>query len=186
MAGPNHLDYRPVSTTGDKSKVAVFLDRDGVICRERDDYVKSIEEFEFLQGALEAIRILTDLKLPIVIVTNQSLIGRGIISDTKLHEIHDFMLRVISRNGGRIAGVFYCPHKSGDGCRCRKPSPGLLEDAAQQFGVLLKDSWFVGDKLTDEQAGQSAGCKTLRIPTNRSGALLRAAGFIEKSLRKSI
>ena len=186
MAGPNHLDYRPVSTTGDKSKVAVFLDRDGVICRERDDYVKSIEEFEFLQGALEAIRILTDLKLPIVIVTNQSLIGRGIISDAKLREIHDFMLRVISRNGGRIAGVFYCPHKSGDGCRCRKPSPGLLEEAAREFGLRLNESWFVGDKLTDELAGQSAGCKTLRIPTNRSSALLRAAGFIEKSLRKSI
>ncbi len=159
-------------------KIAVFLDRDGVICRERDDYVRSIEEFEFLPGTLDAIKILTDLELPIVIVTNQSLVGRGIISDAELRKIHRHMVSVISGHGGEITGVLYCPHRPTDGCSCRKPKPGLFNEAARRFGIVVRGSWFIGDKLTDEEAGKSVGCRTLRIPTNSPSALLRAGKFI--------
>lgn len=159
-------------------KSAVFLDRDGVICRERADYVKSVEEFEFLPGALDAVRILTSLRLPIVVITNQSLVGRGIVSDAKLRQIHRHMVSAISRHGGEITGVLYCPHRPTDGCGCRKPKPGLFDKASKRFGILVQGSWFIGNQLTDEEAGKSVGCRTVIIPTNSPTAFLEAAKFV--------
>jgi histidinol-phosphate phosphatase family protein len=149
-----------------------------VICLERPDYVKNIEELEFIGGALEGIRILTKLQLPIGLITNQSVVGRRIISENELDHIHSHLVDQVRAAGGRIDAVFYCPHTREDNCHCRKPSIGLFEQASRQLGISLKESWFVGDKIIDEEAGSRAGCKTLRIETNRSDALLDAARTI--------
>ncbi len=149
-----------------------------MICLERPDYVKNTNELEFINGALEGIRILARLQLPIGVITNQSVVGRRIISEDELNHIHSHMVDEVRAAGGRIDAVFCCPHTPEDNCRCRKPSIGLFEQAALQLGISLKESWFVGDKTIDEQAGNRAGCKTLRIEPNRSDALLTAARFI--------
>src|SRR5207245_3500218 len=88
------------------------------------------------------------------------------------------MMDEVKASGGRIDAVFYCPHTPEDRCQCRKPSVGLFEQASLQLGIALKDSWFVGDKAIDQEAGYRAGCKTLRIQTNRSDALFGAAKLI--------
>jgi histidinol-phosphate phosphatase family protein len=149
-----------------------------VICLERPDYVKTTHEFEFINGALEGIRILATLELPIGVITNQSVVGRRIISENELNYIHSHMVDEVRAAGGRIDAVFYCPHTPEDSCHCRKPSIGLFERASLQLGISLKESWFVGDKIIDEEAGNRAGCKTLRIEPNRPNALLSAAKFI--------
>lgn len=161
-----------------KVKTAILLDRDGVISQERDDYVKSVEEFQFIDGALEGVRVLARLNFPVVVITNQSVVGRGIISKTKLDEIHSHMRSKIREGGGRLDAIFYCPHRPSQNCKCRKPETELFEKAANQFGFYLSESWFIGDKSIDEEAGKKVGCRTLRIPTNTPGAFLRAAQYI--------
>jgi len=149
-----------------------------VICVERPDYVKDTNELEFIKGALEGIRILGILQMPIGVITNQSVVGRKIISENKLKQIHLHMVDEVRSAGGRIDAVFYCPHTSEDNCGCRKPSIGLFEQASLQLGISLKKSWFVGDKIIDQTAGSRAGCRTLRIESNRPDALLSVARFI--------
>ena len=149
-----------------------------MICIERPDYVKSSSELEFIDGALEGIRILAELQLPIGVITNQSVVGRRIISEDELSNIHSHLVDEVRATGGRIDAVFYCPHTPEDNCQCRKPSIGLFERASLQLGISLKESWFIGDKMIDEEAGNRARCKTLRIETNTPYALLSAAEFI--------
>lgn len=146
---------------------AVFLDRDGVICRNRDDYVKSWEEFVFLPGAREALARLARSSLHIVIVTNQSAVNRGIVSASVVEEIHTRMTRVIEAAGGRVDLVKYCPHRPDEGCDCRKPRPGMLLAAAEELQVSLRQSYLVGDARSDVQAGQAVGCQCYLVLTGR-------------------
>lgn len=152
---------------------AVFLDRDGVICRNRYDYVKSWDEFVFIPGALEAIARLAKSALNIVIVTNQSAINRGIISEAVVEDIHARMLRAIEAAGGRVDLVMVCPHRPDEECDCRKPKPGMLLAAAQELGVDLHQSYFVGDASSDVQAGQAVGCHSYLVLTGRGRDELR-------------
>ncbi|RLC65703.1 MAG: hypothetical protein DRI48_06440 [Chloroflexi bacterium] len=103
---------------------AVFIDRDGVICRNRNDHVKSWREFVFIPGALEAMARLASLDLHIVIITNQAAINRGLISTAVVEDIHARMVRAIEAAGGRVDQVVYCPHRPDENCSCRKPRPG--------------------------------------------------------------
>jgi histidinol-phosphate phosphatase family protein len=157
---------------------AVFLDRDGVINFARKDYVKSTEEFVFIPGALEALRELATLNYPIIVVTNQSVVGRGIITDEKLGRINEHMIGNVRENGGRIDRVFSCVHKPEEHCDCRKPATGLFNKATEVFPISLSDSWLIGDAETDRIAGEKVGCKTILIQSNTTNALKMAAQHI--------
>ncbi len=141
----------------------VFLDRDGVICRDRDDYVKSWDEFVWIPGAKEALKRLNDNHYMTIVVTNQAGVARGITSQQAVEDIHKRMLREVSQTGGKIEAVYYCPHRSEDKCDCRKPKAGLLLKAARDFAFNPKKSYLVGDKISDIEAGHRLGCTTIMI-----------------------
>jgi D-glycero-D-manno-heptose 1,7-bisphosphate phosphatase len=136
---------------------AIFLDRDGVIIENRSDYVRSSNDVEFLPGALEALASLTSTPYQIIVVTNQSAVGRGIITIEEANLINDHILDVIRKSGGRIDASYLCPHAPEEQCACRKPQPGMLIAAADELQIDLKNSIMVGDALTDIQAGKKAG-----------------------------
>lgn len=149
---------------------AVFLDRDGVICENRPDHVKSWTEFRFLPGALQALRRLSAAPFSIVVVTNQAIVHRGIVPAAVVEEIHRWMIWDIQLAGGRVDAIYYCPHRPEEGCLCRKPKPGLLLQAARDLGIRLEASYLIGDALTDVEAALAAGCQPLLVRTGR-GAL---------------
>lgn len=140
---------------------AVFLDRDGVIVENRDGYVRSWKDVEFLSSSLEALKLLNRSIFKVIIVTNQSVIGRGIISETQAWEINQQIISVICSAGGRVDGLYLCPHIPEDHCLCRKPQPGLILQAAEKLSLDLSSSVVIGDALTDIHAGQNAGIKRL-------------------------
>jgi len=144
---------------------AVFLDRDGVINQNRDDYVKRWGEFVFLPGALEALRQLVRTQLLIIVVTNQSAINRGLVSMENVQEICHRMAEEIENNGGHVDAVFICPHRPDERCKCRKPEPGLLLEAADRFQLDLQQCYLIGDALSDVEAGLKVGCKVVMVQT---------------------
>ena len=144
----------------------IFLDRDGVINRNRDnDYVKSWDEFEFLPNSLKAIQLLTDAGYQLIVVTNQACINKGIISSQTLDEIHQQMVREIEEAGGRIHAIYYCPHREDEGCDCRKPKPGMLIQAAHEQTIDLSRTYLIGDSMSDIAAGRQVGCRSLLVLT---------------------
>jgi D-glycero-D-manno-heptose 1,7-bisphosphate phosphatase len=140
------------------ANVAVLLDRDGVLVRNRHDYVKSWAEVEFVPGALEAIAKLSRAGHPVLVVTNQSAVGRGIMSTDDLNRIHERMMATVEAHAGRIEAFLVCPHAPEDNCSCRKPQPGLLHRARDLFGVDLQRAYLVGDRDIDMKAAAAAGC----------------------------
>lgn len=138
-------------------KPAIFLDRDGVIIRNRPDHVRGWEDVSFYPEALPALAQIYHLPYSIVLVTNQSVVGRGFISLNKAWSINRQLVEVISQNGGRIDQVYMCPHAPWDGCDCRKPKPGLFLQAASELTIDLGRSLMIGDALTDLYAAASAG-----------------------------
>lgn len=146
---------------------AIFLDRDGVISVNRSDYVKSWNEFSFLPRALDALRRLATTKFVIAVTTNQSVVARGLATDAMLREIHARMLAEVERAGGRIDAVYYCPHKPGDGCDCRKPKPGMYQRAARELNLDLTQSIVIGDAFDDIAAAQTIGAQPILVLTGR-------------------
>ncbi len=145
----------------------VILDRDGTINRASDEFVKSPEEWEPLPGALEAIGRLNHAGYHVVLATNQSGLGRGLFDMAALNSVHAHMVKTLSAHGGRIDAVFYCPHAPDEGCHCRKPAPGLLEQIAERYGVALQGVPYIGDSLRDMQAAAAAGCAPHLVCTGR-------------------
>ncbi len=156
---------------------AVFLDRDGVIIENREAYVRSWEDVKFFPNTFSALRVLSQSPFKIVIVTNQSAIGRGIITSEQAAEINQRIVQEISEAGARVDGLFVCPHAPQDHCDCRKPLPGLIFKAAGALDIDLRSSIMIGDALSDVQAGQAAG-----IPTN----ILVKTGRGQKQLQNSL
>lgn len=146
---------------------AIFLDRDGVINRNRADHVKTWAEFEFLPGVLPALRRLTQLEWPVVVISNQAIVGRGLVSQYALDAINMHMITTVQSVGGRIDRAFYCPHRPEDQCGCRKPRPGLLLQAAEEMKLDLADSFFVGDAESDVMAAKAVGCRPVLVKTGR-------------------
>jgi D-glycero-D-manno-heptose 1,7-bisphosphate phosphatase len=146
---------------------AVFLDRDGVINQNRDDYVKSWEEFVFLPQVFPALRRLAASPLAVVVISNQSAVGRGLLSRSELEHIHRRMVAEIESEGGRVDAVYYCPHCPADGCDCRKPRPGLLLQAAAHLDLDLARSFLVGDAQGDVEAALNASCQPALVLTGR-------------------
>ena len=149
----------------------IILDRDGTINEERDDFVKSPEEWVPLAGALEAIARLNQAGWHTVLATNQSGLGRGLFDMATLNAIHLTMNQMLAKLGGRIDAVFFCPHAPTETCNCRKPLPGLFELIGERYGVNLADVPAVGDSLRDLQAGSAAGCPPHLVRTGKSGSL---------------
>lgn len=156
-----------------KHEAAVFVDRDGVICENRSDHVRTWSEFIFLPGAIDALAALTRAGLRLFVVTNQAAVGRGLMSRRTLDEIHERMLAALAEGGVRVESVLVCPHHPDDGCPCRKPEPGLLVEAAARFGIDLGASFMVGDARSDIEAGSRAGCETVLVKTGRGAEAVR-------------
>lgn len=144
----------------------IVLDRDGVINADSDDYIKSEDEWEPLPGSLEAIARLGRAGYEVVVATNQSGVGRGLFSAEALESIHARMHRAVEAAGGRISKIYVCPHHPEEGCGCRKPKPGLLEQIAEDFGDSLEGVPFVGDKVSDAEAAVAAGARPIFLQTS--------------------
>lgn len=155
---------------------AVFLDRDGVINRNRAHYVLTWDDVEFLPGVFVALRELARSTYRVVVVTNQSAVGRGLMAPETLEEINSAILAQIVAEGGRVDAVYVCPHRPDEGCDCRKPRPGMLLKAAADLGLDLSRSYLVGDAVTDVQAGLAASCRPLLVRTGRGEAQLAGLG----------
>ncbi len=136
---------------------ALFLDRDGVIIDNRSKYVRTWSEVSIYPQALRSLQKIESSKYKIIIVTNQSAVGRGIISHVAAEEINNQLVNEIESAGGRVDGVLMCPHSPADNCLCRKPKPGLILEAAAAFSLNLSHSIMIGDALSDIIAGQTAG-----------------------------
>ncbi len=160
----------------DKNKQIIFLDRDGVINRELDGYVTEWSEFEFLPDALESLKLLKENGWSVIVITNQSAIGRGYTAKEVIEEIMAKMISEVQAAGGDILDVFYCPHTPEDGCICRKPKPDLFNQAAEKYGIDLSDKWYIGDKLSDVEAAKSASMKAILI---RGGKEVRGLSVSE-------
>ena len=143
----------------------LFLDRDGVINIKLDGrYVKNTDEFEFMIGAEMAISKLSKIFNRILIVTNQQGIAKGIMSDNDLDVLHEYMLFEIKKNGGVIDKIYYCPHLATESCNCRKPNPGLIQQAVIDFPkIKLAQSYLIGDSDTDIIAGNKMGLITVKV-----------------------
>lgn len=137
---------------------AVFLDRDGVMNRERDDFVKSMEEFELFPQAVRAAAKLSRHRMAVVVISNQSGIARGLVSAEVVSAMMSRLKEAVLAEGGRIDAIYHCPHGPGDSCECRKPLPGMFLQAAQELNLDLLHSIVVGDSERDLAAGKAAGC----------------------------
>jgi D-glycero-D-manno-heptose 1,7-bisphosphate phosphatase len=153
----------------------VILDRDGTINADRDDYVKSPEEWEPLPGALEAVARLNHAGWHVVVATNQSGLGRGLYDMAAFNAIHAKMNAALAQVGGRVDAVFFCPHAPDEACRCRKPLPGLFEQIAARYNLDLAGVPAIGDTLRDLQAAAAMGCETHLVLTGKSQGLEEAA-----------
>ncbi|MCX4327773.1 MAG: HAD-IIIA family hydrolase [Lachnospiraceae bacterium] len=154
---------------------AVFLDRDGTI-NKYIGFLKSIDDFELIDGVAEAIRIINEKGYLAIVVTNQPVIARGELSLEELYKIHNKMETLLGNKGAYLDAIYFCPHHTDKGfsreipelkikCGCRKPKPGMLLKAADDFNINLNESWMAGDSKTDVIAGKAAGCKTVLIGT---------------------
>ena len=149
----------------------IVLDRDGTINEDRVDYVKSPDEWLPIPGALEAIARLNHAGWHVVVATNQSGLGRGLFDTAMLNAVHIKMNQALARVGGRVDAVFFCPHGPSEGCRCRKPLPGLFELIGERYGVDMAGVPLVGDSLRDLQAGAAVGCACHLVRTGKGARL---------------
>lgn len=138
---------------------AIFVDRDGVInCRRPGDYVLDWSQFVFVPGIRTALKQLSSLQLPMIVISNQAAVGKGLLDSARLEEITAQMQQALSADGTSLDAAYYCIHRAEDKCLCRKPKPGLLLKAAADFNIHLPRSVFIGDSESDVQAALAAGC----------------------------
>ena len=145
----------------------IVLDRDGVINHDSDAYIKSQEEWLPIDGSLEAISRLNHGGYTVVVASNQSGLARGYFDIEALSSMHRKMDEMLTKLGGQVDAVFYCPHGPDDGCACRKPKPGMLLDIGQRFNVSLKDVVFIGDSISDIKAASNANAKAVLVRTGK-------------------
>ena len=150
---------------------AVFLDRDGTMIGEVD-YLRSVEQLRLLPGVAGAVRRLNEAGFAVVVTTNQSGVARGLLTEGDLDRIHEQLRQRLVRRGARLDGLYYCPHhpeakvaRYRRECGCRKPSPEMLQRAAAELDLDLKQSFAVGDSERDVEAGRRAGCRTVLVRT---------------------
>jgi len=153
---------------------AVFIDRDGVIIKNRPNYVRSWQQVAVYPQAVKALARLSSSPYKVIIVTNQAGVGRGFFPLSLVEEINARLVQIIETAGGRVDGVFVCPHSPQEGCECRKPKPGLLLQAASCLHLALHRSFMIGDALSDILAGRLAGVRdALMVRTGRGRQQLK-------------
>ena len=168
---------------------AVFLDRDGTI-NKYVGFLRDIDQFELIEGVAEAIKQINASGYLCIVVTNQPVIARGEVTVSQLKEIHNKMETLLGLEGAYIDGLYYCPHHPHKGfegeipelkfdCECRKPKPGMLLKAAEDFNIDLSKSWMVGDGENDIKAGENAGCKTCLIGKDAFGQDMTVGNLLE-------
>lgn len=155
----------------------IILDRDGVINEDSDAYIKTPDEWQAVPGSLAAIARLSRAGWRVVVASNQSGLARGYFSMDTLNAIHAKMRRELAQAGGHLDAIFVCPHGPDDGCRCRKPAPGLFEDIARRYDVNLAGVPTVGDSLRDLQAAVQLGCKPWLVRTGKGLRTLEKGGL---------
>lgn len=146
-------------------KQLVILDRDGVINRDSDEFIKSPDEWIPIKGSLEAIARLSQAGYEVVVITNQSGIGRGLLSADTLSQIHGRMIEHVSQLGGQIQTILFCPHKPDEDCKCRKPLPGMYTELGTHLGSSFTGVYSVGDSVRDLQAAKAAGATPVLVKT---------------------
>jgi len=171
---------------------AIFLDRDGVINRDPGggDYIKSWKEFQFLPGAIEAIKKLNKNGYEIFVISNQAGVNRGLFTQASLDEITRNMLKEIEAQGGRIRSVTYCTHRPDEGCSCRKPKTGMIEKVTRGLDIDFKNTYFIGDSRLDVGAGKNMGCRTILLLTGKedpedAGNWDARPDFIKRDLKEA-
>lgn len=145
----------------------LILDRDGVINFDSDAYIKSVEEWVPIPGAVEAIANLSKAGWTVAVATNQSGIARGYYSLQTLEAMHQRLRELVAAQGGELGLVVYCPHGPDDGCACRKPRPGMLHRIAEHYRASLDGIWFVGDSGSDLKAATAAGAVPVLVKTGK-------------------
>ncbi len=153
-----------------KTGKIVFLDRDGVINEDSVLYIKKPSEFHFIPQSPQAVALLNEHGFEVIIITNQSMIGRKMADIQTLEAIFDKMKSGISEAGGRIKDIFYCPHSPDEGCDCRKPKPGMIQKARDRHRIDLKVAVMVGDSAKDVACGINAGCGATCLVSTGNGA----------------
>lgn len=143
----------------------IVLDRDGVINVESADFIKGPEEWIPIKGSMEAIARLTQAGYDVVVITNQSGLGRGLFSADLLGQIHVRMIDYVQQHGGKIQSILFCPHHPDDNCVCRKPKSGLYDELAEKLKISFEGVFSVGDSLRDLQAAQTAGAIPILVQT---------------------
>ena len=140
----------------------VFLDRDGTMVKDVP-YCSKVEDLELLPGIPEAVKLLNDNGFKVIVVTNQSGIARGYLSENTLSQIHNKLKSELTKFGAHLDAIYYCPHHPDDNCGCRKPKAGLLLQASKDFNIDFEQSYIVGDQPMDITAGRSLGCRTVLL-----------------------
>jgi D-glycero-D-manno-heptose 1,7-bisphosphate phosphatase len=157
-------EVREANAVAERPVPTVFVDRDGVINRKREgDYVRNWAQFEFLPGAKDALRLLTESGHRVIVVTNQRGIARGLMTEADLAEIHERMIGEAAAAGAFIAAVYFCPHESGE-CTCRKPNTGMFLQAQRDFpDINFPTAAVIGDSASDIAAGTRLGCRNILV-----------------------
>ena len=166
---------------------AIFLDRDGVINKEKN-YLYKKEDFEFIEGVFESCRYFQEIGYQLIVVTNQSGIARGYYQEDDFHRLTNWMLEQFDNQGIKILNVFFCPHGPESTCNCRKPKPGMLLEAKEMYNINMDSSWIIGDKEADVGAANAAGIEnTILVKTGHNIDETNSdAKFILKSMQDTI
>jgi D-glycero-D-manno-heptose 1,7-bisphosphate phosphatase len=160
----------------------IVLDRDGVINHDSDHFIKSPDEWAPIPGSLEAIARLNHAGYRVVVATNQSGVGRGLLDFSTLSAIHDKMHRALAHVGGRVDAIFYCPHTAESRCECRKPKAGMLREIGVRFNVDMAGVACIGDGLRDLQAAHAVGAQPMLVLTGKGEKTLREGGFPQNTV----
>ena len=155
----------------------IVLDRDGVINHDSDQFIKAPDEWRPIPGSLEAVARLNHAGFRVVVATNQSGVGRGLLDIGTLNAIHEKMHRALAQVGGRLDAIFYCPHTADSQCECRKPRPGMLEEIGRRFNVDMTGVPCVGDSRRDLIAADAVGAQPMLVLTGKGETTLRDGNF---------
>ncbi|MFX1477528.1 MAG: D-glycero-beta-D-manno-heptose 1,7-bisphosphate 7-phosphatase [Promethearchaeota archaeon] len=166
-----------------KETKAIFLDRDGVINKEVS-YLSDPKDFEFIEGSIEALKILKQKGFLLIVITNQAGIARGFLSEETLNSIHNKMISILKKNSVNLDGIYYCPHHPDftGSCECRKPNTGMIMKAQSHFNINLTNSYLVGDTLNDVETGKNANCKTVLVMTGYGKEEIKKKGEIKPDM----
>ncbi len=170
---------------------AIFLDRDGVIVKDKN-YTFKIKDLEFVQNSIKGLKKLNQENYKLIIITNQSGIGRGFYAEKDYFKFRFELYKRLRNKGITISAEYFCPHhpekalrKYKRDCNCRKPKSGMLEKAAKDFNLNLEKCWFIGDRMTDIKCGKKVDCKTIHVLTGYEKKGLLEADYVAKNLVES-